>query len=79
MHCCGGNAESVTSVGMEGLQKVQQTGSARGDLAKFNNAVADCVCITPEDKLKHFLGGPRPEIRRLADACWPGICQELSD
>lgn len=64
--------ERDTGRAMERLRKVQQTGYVREFLARLNNAVAGCVFVPPEDKLKYFVEGLHPEIRRLVYACRPG-------
>lgn len=58
------------------LRKVKQTGGVKEYLMKFNNAVADCSTISGEDKLKYFVEGLNPEIRRFVYVCRPGTMSE---
>lgn len=58
------------------LRKVQQRGSVKNHLARFDIAVAECVCIKPEDKLKYFVEGPSPEIQTFVYVCRLGNMSE---
>lgn len=63
--------------GHEGLRKVEQTGTVRGYLARVDSAVADCVYLSQEVKLKYCGEGLHPRIRRFVHVCRPGHMSEV--
>lgn len=60
------------------LRKVKQAGSVKDYLLGFNNAVADCSSLSSEDKLRYFVDGLDPEIRRSVYVCRPGTMSEAT-
>lgn len=51
-----------TTEALEKLSKVRQKGALKKSLINFNDAVAECVHVSPEEKLKYSAEGPHPEI-----------------